>query len=580
VRFPRPRTWLGWLGLAVVAYLAAAAVMLLLAKQRAQAGLDDLERARDTLTTKDLIEGQGDDVLASAGDLFDASHSLTHSPVLLPVRLLPVVGRQVRAIDGMTGAAAAVTDIARDALRDANDSLAGGLPQGTARLALLDKLETITGTAAERMRALDLGPSDALVGPVETAHTKFVDELDGLLDGLDRASTASGQLATVLKGPSSYLLLAANNAEMRVGSGMFLSAGTVTMQDGTIEIGDMTPVEDLDVPPGAVPITDADFAGRWGWTNPNVEWRNLGFTPRFAVSADLAARMWVAAGKPPVDGVLAVDVVALQALLRATGPVAVEGGTVDADSVIGLLLHDQYAGLTQVDDQSARRERLAEVAKAVVNHVDTQGADVSTLADQLRVAARGRHLFAWATDPARDRGWQAAGLEGELDPDSVLVAVANEGGNKLDQYLRVDASVATSAAPGGGRAVRVELTLTSSAPAGDPPYILGVDPGIGAGVYPGFVTVELPRYATAVHADGGLQPVTQGGEGPDSQVVSVAVRVAPGTPGKVVVTFAVPAGIDALRIEPSARVPSVHWTAPGTGEWSDADGARTIDLGP
>ena len=91
-----------------------------------------------------------------------------------------------------------------------------------------------------------------------------------------------------------------------------------------MEMGELFPTGDLYIDEPTVPL-DADLRDRWGWLNPNQEWRNLGVSPRFDATAELASRMWTSLGGAPVDGVLALDPIALQAIMKATGPVDVAG---------------------------------------------------------------------------------------------------------------------------------------------------------------------------------------------------------------------------------------------------------------
>src|SRR5439155_10126956 len=100
------------------------------------------------------------------------------------------------------------------------------------------------------------------------------------------ATATATALADLLRGPRHYLLLAANNAEMRAGSGTFLSAGSLDFTDGQIHLGEMTPTAELP-PADGVPIT-GDSNALWGWTQPTREWRNLGMSPRFDQTAALA----------------------------------------------------------------------------------------------------------------------------------------------------------------------------------------------------------------------------------------------------------------------------------------------------
>ena len=130
--------------------------------------------------------------------------------------------------------------------------------------------------------------------------------------------------AQLLQGPRNYLLLAANNSEMRVGSGAFLSVGVLSTADGSLHLGPVRSIIDFNLPDDRVPLT-GDLADRWGWLEPNREWRNLASSPRFDANAELATQMWKASTGQDVDGVMAIDIDALRAMLAATGPVVVDG---------------------------------------------------------------------------------------------------------------------------------------------------------------------------------------------------------------------------------------------------------------
>ena len=96
----------------------------------------------------------------------------------------------------------------------------------------------------------------------------------------------------LLQGPRRYLVLVANNAEMRAGSGMFLSVGVASFADGAFSVGDFRPTPDFNLPAGSVAVPP-DLQNLWGFLHPTEEWRNLASTPRFDVSASLAAQMSV-----------------------------------------------------------------------------------------------------------------------------------------------------------------------------------------------------------------------------------------------------------------------------------------------
>lgn len=575
-RRPRRALWvaLGVLGVAVWAALALATLAQV--RRETQAGIDRLEAARDVLTPSGLVRGEGVELLRGAEAEFERARNRVRSPLVAPLRVLPVVGRQVRSVDALTDAAAAVVDIGVEAVEDAGALLDGASPHGDERIELARRLSRVAGRSAARLDGIDLGPSRALIGPIRDARLRFEEELDRLLGATSDMRDATEAFAGFLEGPSTYLVLAANNAEMRVGSGTFLSAGILRAEHGRFTLSPMVPTADLEIPEDAVPM-EADLAELWGFLKPNWEWRNLGSSPRFDTQAALAARMWEALGLGAIDGVMALDPVALQALLTATGPVSVDGVEIGPHDVVREILLEQYRGLEGYPEEQQRRDRLSSIAAAAIERLDDATWDAVDLIDNLRRAGEGRHILAWSSRPDEQAGWEAAGLAGSLGDDSLLLGVHNRGGNKLDQFLRVRSRLTTEPAGGGGTEVSVLVELRNETPDGLPQYVAGPFPeavGGAEGLYQGFFVAQLPYYARdLVITDEAGEPVGLVSAGADGRnwVVSAYLEVARDRPRIVVVRFRLPDGADRLRVEPSARVPLVEWSSSGE-EWADDHG--------
>jgi predicted transcriptional regulator len=289
------------------------------------------------------------------------------------------------------------------------------------------------------------------------------------------------------------------------------------------------------------------------------------------VNAQLAARMWTAGGGQPVDGVVALDPIMLRGVLRATGAVEVGGQPVTADNVDDLLLHDQYEGIeTVTETQTARREQLGDIAKSALEALQQRDWDLGGLASGLAEAARGRHLLAWSARPEEQRAWEAAKVDGSLGPRSLAVSVLNRGGNKLDRFLAVEATVRSEPAGRSSNAT-LEVLLQNTTPDGEPGYVVGPYPGtgVGAGDYVGLVSVNLPAKAEAITVEGRETFSAAGPDGP-TKVVAVPVTVRKGGAQSVVVRFRLPENHPELRVEPSARVPATRWNTPAGSFESDA----------
>lgn len=561
---PRARRVLLVVALATGAYLAFCGVWLAMARREARTGSEQLARFRQDPDPRELLDGTALPVIRSARRDFASARDRARSPVLAPLRALPVVGRQIDAFASISGAAARVAGYGVQGAARARETLNGDITPGAARVTRLRELADIAETTSARIATVPLGSRHGLVGPVAGARGEFAAEKDRIELALLYTRDAAVAVADLLEGPSSYLLLAGNNAEMRDGSGMFLSAGRVDFGGGRLQLSELESTGDLHLEVG-VPYRDRDLEDLWGFAHPNREWRNLALSPRFPPNAEMASRMWRAAGRPDVDGVLAIDLVGLQALLRVTGPVVVDGDTVSADNVLPLLMHDQYLGDFEQDD---RRDRLAEIARAVLQAFDSSAPDLPALAQAVREAVEGRHLMLWSGAGGAQRAWEQAGVSGSVDPDELLVGVMTRGGDKLDQFQSVRARLATASVPGGTQ-VTLRVEVENRTPPGEPYYVVGDDP---YGRYDGFLSLTMPegaRLLTTSRSDA----VAAGPDG-TNEVLAVPVVIAAGDTVGWRVSFYVPGDRDALTVGPSARVPHVEWWGPDGLRWNDRDTPR------
>jgi hypothetical protein len=558
-------------------WLLFAGFALLSAHREIRRGLRAVEAARERANASAISEGQLLPEMRQARSHFASAHGRVGGPLFLPARVVPVVGRQLRSVHALSGAATTVADVAIAGMTDARSVLDDPGRTTSARASSARRLGELAAGAEARLETVDLGPRVGLLGPLARARNRLGGQVAELRDVLQKGATGGSAVAGILEGPRRYLVFAANNAEMRAGSGMLLSAGELETGTEGIRLGPMRSVTDIPVPVGAVPLM-GDLADRWGWLEPNVEWRNLMTSPRFDVAAPVAAQMWVAAGNRPVDGVMVLDPIALKGLLRATGPVEVEGRRFGSNNIEEELLHAQYLRFPSHEDKPERREGLGKIAGAVFSALDTGSWSLPDLAGGLADAARGRHLLIWAADRSEQSAWQTLGVDGALRPESVLVAVQNRGGNKLDRFLRVAAEVSV-ATMGDESEVTLAVEIRNEAPVGEPRYIVGPHPlsGVDEGVYVGILTISFPGGATGGRLDGVNSLAVVGADGP-SQVMGFQFELPRGGERTVIARFRLPSRRVTLRIEPSARVPPIAWRS-GPAAWSD-NSARILSSSP
>lgn len=515
--------------------------------------------------------------LEAAAAHFDAASDRLDSAVLAPARWLPGVSRQIQATRTLTGSAADVTAGSATALGELLAVVDHGDRSPSGRLESVRAIDATLGQLLTTLEATDLGSADGLVDSIRDGRAEFSDELAALTASVASAKVAANGMAEFLTGPTSYLVLAANNAEMRAGSGMILQVGTLEVVDGDLSLSNFMSSTDLLLEaPGA--MLDPDIESNWGNLRPNQEWRNLNLSPRFEETARMASEMWVASGNEPVDGVMQVDVAAVRSLLELTGPVQIEGTgdaepmTVDAASIAAVLLREQYA---RYDEQDERRDQLGRVTSSVFDAFNTRDIPAIDLLTLIESSGAQRHMLLWSSAPAQEAAWQELGVTGTIAPDSVMVSLINRGGNKLDPYVKVHSDI-QSHVDGDRRKVTITTTLVNEAPPGLPTYVEGPAPGSGgiAGEYIGILAVTAPEAAADPATDaGGFAAV--GPDGP-SRLIASNVSALRGAQTQVVTSFVLPLDVTEVWVAPSTRLPRSTWIA-GDVEWTETRPHR-VDL--
>jgi hypothetical protein len=371
----------------------------------------------------------------------------------------------------------------------------------------------------ERLVSVELGATPAGVSQgVRRARR----ELSGTPDALVRAADGLQALQRVLGGERDrrLLIVLQNNAELRATGGLISVFAEATARDGRLELTAFRAVEDVADQPGearAVPTPDGYGALFAPFRAGTTLWKNVNMAADVPTSSTVLAEVAELSLEQPPEVVVWVDVPAIAAVLRATGPVSLPDGSVlSADNAVQRLLSDAYrdAGST-LDDQERRRDELRAAADAVLGQLLTGqgGTSARGLARELAPAGAGRHIALWSADPQEQQLLIRARLGGAVaaQDDLASFAVHNLGdggsfGNKLDYYGRRQVTVRVEV----GRdeaVVEQEVALRNTAPAtGLPLYVSGIaQPGV-ANV---FVTLALPSRAEVEHFardDAGLLP--------------------------------------------------------------------------
>jgi hypothetical protein len=561
---PPRRRHRGWLLAAallvvLVAWGAAVALRVASADRALRAGIAAAHLARAELSLSSLgADPARTDLGLARADFLRAHDDMSGLPVG-PLAVIPILGTQIRSVQDLSGAAAAVSGAGSRALAQVA-TLLDRPGHGSRRAATVAALAVTLDRLRATVDSVNLGPAHGLLPPLVAKRDTFAADLLTLRTDLAKATGAASALTRLLRGPSHYLLLAANNAEMRAGAGMALEAGELDVSNGRLHLGSLRPTGTL-VNTATTVRPSGDLAARWGFEDPAVDFRDLLLSPQFPANAALAARMWQADSGRPVDGVLLVDVPALADLLAATGPVQADGVTLDAGDAESYLLQREYDGLPPTGSaaDAARQQVLGALAAATLRRAEAPGVSLAALVQALDRAVDGRDILAWAADPAVEADWQEAGAGGVVSGDDLLLALLNQGADKLDPYQEISAR-ADVAVTGTDSTVTVRVAVRNATPPSVSGYAAGGFPG-GATPrhYRGALSLDYPSYAGDLATPGrsDLEAV-----GPDygASMVAVPIALAPGAATTVTFRFVLLGSHGSLTVLPSARVPPTAWS--------------------
>jgi hypothetical protein len=574
-RWVRPVVVAAVLLIGIGAWTALSASLVLDSRRSAEAGRDRLV----ALSVGDPLELDLDvlaaDLRIADAELRRAEGDLA-SPLLWPVRPLPVLGRQLASARALAGSSRAVVNEAALLV----DSVAEGRQRGDDaedRLDVLASIDEGLSRLGATLDAAELGPDDGLIGPLVQARNEAADRFAELRAEVDRGQVVVGGLRSFLD-DSQYLLLGANNAEMETGGGMYLSVGELSIIDGAFDLADFLHSSSTLVA-AEVAIVDDGVAQRWGHIRPTTDFRKLNVTPRFErYSGPQAIEMWQAlTGRRP-SGVLVIDPAVIQAVLGVVGPVEVDGQWYDGTGLLQFALVEQYRQYTQMEDQGDRRDLVGDIANAAVAALGERSWDPLELIRSLRPVAESRRLLAYSEDEAQQAMWRVLGVDGAMDGDEVLVNLANLAGSKIDPFVDLSIDAHHEHGPDGSTLV-LDVEIHNGVPPDVEGFALGSLWAVGLedrpGTYWGRLVVYAPGATRALRVEPQLPLEVLGREG-ELAVVAGRLEVGPQATERLRVEVELAPGVERITILPAARPRPVRWSFDGE-TWYDT-APRVIEL--
>ncbi|WP_369343634.1 DUF4012 domain-containing protein [Bifidobacterium aquikefiricola] len=457
---------------------------------------------------------------------------------------VPVYGDDITTVQGMTQSVNSLSTKALPQLSKSLQTLLGSqLSSGDRNISVQPIIDAQSGfSEADKDLQSELDQLKWLPEP----HLKQVKEPYNL--AVQKFTSVSGQIDQINNliqvmpkflgsdGMRTYVIMAQTTSEARSGGGLVGSLGSFTANRGAISVGEFHPNAEFIKLGGSHANADeqAVFQSPLGFA---FDIRDLATFPDFSRTAETVKDVWqLSPYKSTVDGVMGIDPVFVQEMIKISGNVTLPNGMVlTGDNTAQFMLNGIYKDVP-VSEQDTY---FSYVASAAMNNVfkNMTATKMIKIAQSFSSLTGQRHLYLYSFHADDAKNFQDAGLaknapSSETNPETGIYLNENNP-SKLDWYLHRNTVITrTSCNQDGSQTYHVAFTATNTIPAADlasgNAYILGGFSRIGA---PGTPVERILFYAPqggsirnfSVSGNGGNPTqVSMDGKKPWTSVASIA----------------------------------------------------------
>lgn len=341
-----------------------------------------------------------------------------------------------------------------DTIKQAQES-AGNIESSVDRAR--SELNQVHGEGPEGAQALE--KKKAALSQVEALRADIA-EVKPLMKALPSAVGAQR--------PKTYLVTVMNPAEMRASGGAPLSLAFIRFQKGKMSIPVQGTTSEL-TNTNQLTLWDKLPGDPWQGVGPQ-RFVNANFNPSFPVSAEQLIRASPSNFGQTVDGVIAIDMVAVSHMLQVTGPIQTKGyGALTAANVTQKLVIEAYKnGGQDAASIAARHEVNSQLMTTMLSRLSSGGGLVGK-AKSLGAAVQGRHLQMYFRDPSLQSLVIKKALGGAValpDPGNLsAVYTQNTNQSKMDVFQQRTVKETVQLQEDGSAVVHRTVSLTNASPA-------------------------------------------------------------------------------------------------------------------
>ena len=495
-----------------------------LAAVEAVSGLQDVSQLRDADTMNAAIE-QAQVHASAAKEIADGALWRVASYVPVLGDDVTAVRGMVDVVDGMVGET--LPSLASTVQTLMNSGLSGG---GEGQLNLQPIVDAQDGFA--KVNELVQQQADAInalpqphVGVVRSAYEQGKEQINKVADMLDQVNGMVQAMPKLLgqDGPRTYLLVAQTTSEQRSGGGLIGSLGTMRVDNGNISVGEFHSNKEFVALGESATAEEHDV-----FSDPlyfSFDVRDLFAVPDFSRTAEMLNTVWQRSEYAcDIDGVIAIDPLFIQEMVRINGDITLDNGQVlTGDNTAEFMLN----GIYKAFDPDTQDMYFEYVASAVMDGAFSNMTmdKMMQIAQAMGTLAEGRHFYAYTFHEDEAEYFQGAGFaknapDSETDPE-VGIYMNEQNASKLGWYLRRSSTITRTACNADGSQTyhvtfSITNTLTSDEMASATTYILGgAQPGVDGIVAPAGTSAQ--RMLFYAPAGGSITNLTASGDVRDQE---------------------------------------------------------------
>jgi len=383
-------------------------------------------------------------------------------------RLIPVAGRQLRAVGDVLQAGTVLAKTIRELsllietiivpiTANTDESFAALTPQQKRQIleqlyGSTPKLAQIQSDMAAAVTFVNDIPESGLVGPVKEIVEPLKAQVPALQNAMKQFVLASEIVPQIAGYPTAktYLFLLQNNTELRPTGGFIGTYGILQIADGEIATFRTDNIYNLDNPAKDRLFIEPPKPLQKYLQSTQWFLRDSNWSPDFPTAAQEALRFYELEGGSarPIHGVIAVTPTLIESLLVLTGPITVDGVEFTSANVVDVLEYQVEQGFYRQGISDAdRKEVIGDLADELMKRLLEFPKDRwDELWSTVMTSLLEKHVLLYMKDPGLQELVVAEHWAGEVpstDGDFLHIVDANMASLKSDPgvYRTVDYSV-------------------------------------------------------------------------------------------------------------------------------------------